>query len=172
MPKLIAIAHILGTVIALSALGFPLLFVAAWESKRNDARVLQEIAAKLGVPVTRLEDESLRDRIIKICFERSSNELLRNRLSDLCGVIRTLWGWLGLLVQVGAIGGTIWYTATEDLDNAVYAWAAVGIAIFFCLASVAFSLVCYFLTGRFPGEAKLARKGLTQFLNKGGPVAN
>ena len=166
MPTLFAVAHIVGSFVALSAFSVLLLLIASWEVKRNQKRVLQEIAVKLGVSVDALDDEALNDKIVRISSERSSNELLRNRLSDFCGIVRTLWGWLGSLLQVAALGATIWFTVTEDLNNAVYAWTALGLASFFWLTSVAFSLLCYFLTGRYPGEAKLARKGLAQFLNE------
>ena len=166
MPTLTAVAHILGSAVALSVLGLLLLFIASWEAERNQKRVLQEIAVKLGVSVEALNSEIFNDKILKISSERSSNELLGNRLSDLCGLVRTLWAWLGSLLQVVALGATIWFTVTDNLDNAVYAWFALGIAIFFWVSSVVFSLLCYFLTGRYPGEAKLARKGLAQFLEE------
>lgn len=37
-------------------------------------------------------------------------------------------------------------------------WLVLAVAVFFWLASVAFSPVCVVLTGRYPGEAKAARK--------------
>lgn len=166
MSIVVAIAHIVGSVVALVILGALLLFIGSWESERNKKRVLQEAAAKLGVAVDALNDERLTDKIVQFSSERSSNELLRNRISDLCGVVRTSWGWLGSILQVVALGTTVWFTFTEDLQNALFAWFAPGIAVFFWIASVLFSLLCYFLTGRYPGEAKVARKGLAQFLNE------
>lgn len=166
MTTFAAIAHIAGSLVALFALGALLLFVAGWESERNKKRVLQDVAAKLGVAVEALNDEHLTEKIIQISSERSSSELLRNRLSDLCGVIRTSWGWLGFILQVVALGTALWYTFTENREAALIAWFAPVIAVFFWIASVLFSLLCYFLTGRYPGEAKLARTGLAQFLNE------
>jgi hypothetical protein len=80
-------------------------------------------------------------------------------------VIRTVWGWLGLLLQIAVLLGVIWYTFTESAETAVYAWFIVAISLFFWTASVVFSLVCRLLTGRYPGEAKQARKSVAEFLN-------
>ena len=166
MTTLVAVAHIAGSILALIVLGALSLFVVAWESERNKKRVLQELAVKLGVAVDALDNEHLAERIIQVSSERSSNELLRNRLSDLCGIVRTLWGWFGSILQVVALGAAVWFTFTENRHNALFAWFAPGVAVFFWITSVLFSLVCYFLTGRYPGEAKLARKGLAQLLNE------
>lgn len=168
MSILVAVAHIVGSLLVLVVLGVLLLLVGTWESERNKKRVFQEAAAKLGVTVDVLNEERLTEKIVQFSSERSSNELLRNRISDLCGVVRTLWGWIGSMLQVLALGATVWFTLTENLQNALFAWVAPGIALFFWVISVLFSLLCYVLTGRYPGEAKLARKSLAQFLNERG----
>jgi len=164
MSRLIAVGHIGGSILALVILGFVLLILLAWESERSKKHLLEEAAAKLGVSVDDLNREELTTRLVQLSAERSSDELLRNRLSDLCGVIRTLWDWGGLLLQAVVIGAALWFTITESAGNAVYAWFAVGVAILFWLASAAFSLTCRLLTGRYPGEAKVARKALAEFL--------
>lgn len=166
MSIITAIAHIVGSIVALFILGALMLLIGSWEAERNKKRVLQEVAAKLGVATDALNDERLTDRILQLSSERSSNELLRNRISDLCGVVRTSWGWLGSSLQVVVLGATAWYTFTENLQNAPLAWFAPGIAIFFWIASVLFALICHFLTGRYPGEAKIARKALAEFLSE------
>jgi len=96
--------------------------------------------------------------------ERFSSELLRNRLSDLCGLILTMWGWLSLLLQAAVLIGVVWYTFTDGTNTAVAAWFIVAIVLFFWITSVMFSLVCRVLTGRYPGQAKQARKMLAEFL--------
>ena len=40
------------------------------------------------------------------------------------------------------------------------------VALFFWLASVAFSFACLLLTGRYPGEAKMARKSIAAFIEQ------
>ncbi len=166
MTTLAAVGHITGSVVTLLVLGVLMVLIASWEAERNKKRVLEEAAAKLGIAVESLNDERLTNRVIRFWSERSSNELLSNRVSDLCGLARTAWGVLGSLLQVGILGAAVWFGVTAERDNALYAWFAPGAAVFFWVTSVIFSLLCYFLTGRYPGEAKLGRKGLVQFLNE------
>jgi hypothetical protein len=164
MSALVATGHIAGTIFALVVFGVLLLFVTAWEVERNKRRLLEDAAARLGVTVEELDSEAMISRVVEFSAERSSNELLRNRLSDLCGVIRTLWAWLGSALQVVVLLAVIWFTITQSNNNSVYAWLAFAIAVFFWLVSVGFSLACRLLTGRYPGEAKIARRALTDFL--------
>jgi len=164
MELFIAIGHIVGSILAVLVLGFVTILIAAWEAQRNHKQVLEEASIKLGVAIADLDKEELTPELLQLSSERFSSELLRNRLSDLCGVIRTLWGWLSSLLQVAVLLGVVWYTMTEGLDKAVYAWFIVAISLFFWIASVVFSLVCRLLTGRYPGEAKQARKSVAEFL--------
>ena len=164
MELLIAIGNIVGSILAVLVLGFVTILIASWEAQRNHKQVLDEASIKLGVAVADLDKEELTPKLLQLSSERFSSELLRNRLSDLCGVIRTLWGWLSSLLQAAVLLGVVWYTITEGLDKAVYAWFIVAISLFFWIASVVFSLACRLLTGRYPGEAKQARKSLAEFL--------
>ncbi|MDD5321039.1 MAG: hypothetical protein PHD43_10585 [Methylococcales bacterium] len=168
MEILIAIAHILGSIIAVIVFGFLVMLVAAWESERNQKRVLEETSVSLGVKVKDLNNEELAPKILQLSSERFSSELLRNRLSDFCGLIRTIWGWLGSLSQVLVLVAVIWYTITDSSENAVYAWFVVGMSISFWVVSVVFSLICKLFTGRYPGEAKQARKVAADWLKNQG----
>jgi hypothetical protein len=159
---LIALAHIIGSILAVLVLGLIIMLIAAWEASRNRKRALEEASIRLGVSVEELDNEELTPKVLQLSSERFSSELLRNRISDLCGIVRTLWGWLGSLMQIVVLIGAVWYTVTDSLDTAVYAWFIVGIGIFFWVASVIFSLLCHLLTGRYPGEAKQARKAMAQ----------
>lgn len=51
-------------------------------------------------------------------------------------------------------------------ENAVYMWSALAVAVFFWVVSVAFSFACLLLTGRYPGEAKMARKTIAAFIEQ------
>lgn len=164
MELLIAIAHIVGSILAVLVLGFFIMLIASWETDRNRKQALEETSIRLGVAVEDLDNEELTPKILQLSSERFSSELLRNRISDLLGVIRTMWGWLGSLLQVAVLLGVVWYTITDSLETAIYAWFIVGISLFFWIASVFFSLVCRLLTGRYPGEASQARKAVAQFL--------
>jgi len=154
---LTAIGHIGGSLIAIMALGMIRFLLDAWESKKVEGKRLREVANKLGVSVDDLDDEAIAHRVIEYSSAKYKSELFRNRLSDLCGGIRTAWAWLWSIIQLLITVAVIWSTAKESIENAVYAWWAVGAYMLCWLTSIAFSLVCYFLTGRYPGEAAKSR---------------
>ena len=155
----LAIVHVVGALGATFAFSLLVLVVGAWEQARLKKRSLQDASIALGVSAAALEtDESLMPRIIQYSSQRFSGELLRNRLSDLFGAVRTAWAWLGTLLQVGIVLGVAWAMFTDGAQNAAYMWLVLAVAVLFWLASAAFSLVCVVLTGRYPGEANAARK--------------
>jgi hypothetical protein len=162
---LIAILHIGGATLATIAFGVIVLFVSSWEIEKNNKAELQDLAIKLGVAVEDLADEKLTSRVIELSSERFSNDRLSNRLSDLCGLLRTAWDCLGSLLQIGTFLGVVWFTITESLANAIFAWWIVGIGLFFWIVGVLFALACRLLTGRYPGQAKQARKATAEFLS-------
>jgi hypothetical protein len=161
---IIAIAHIGGSILAIFLITLIFSFVLLWETERNRKQLLEDIAAKHSVTVDDLNNEELTPNVLQFSSERYSSELLKNRLSDLCGVVRTIWGWFGALLQIAFLVGIGWVAFTEDLDKAVFAWFVVGIMLFFAFVSIAFSFVCRLLTGRYPGEAKQSRKANAEFL--------
>lgn len=163
----LAIVHVIGALGVSFALGLLLLFIGAWEQDRSRKRRLQDASIALSVPAASLEtDDSLTPRLIQYSSQRFSSELLRNRLSDLCGTLQTAWGWLSNLLQVGIVVAVAWAMFADGAQNAVYMWLVPAVAVLFWLASVAFSLLCVVLTGRYPGEAKAARKFLAGFIEQ------
>ncbi|WP_140426157.1 hypothetical protein [Acidovorax sp. Root275] len=157
----IAIVHVVGALGLTTIFGVLVLVLGGWEQKRNSRRRIQEAAIALGVPVASLEnDQAQVPRLIQYMAQRSSEELLRNRVSDLCGLFRTLWGWLGGILQVCIVAGVGWAMYTDGVGNAVVMWSVLAAAVFFWFVSVAFSFTCLLLTGRYPGEAKMARKSI------------
>lgn len=161
---LVAFAHIGGTVVVSLVLGFLFLAFGAWWGKKIQKAADEEASIALGVSVAQLNDEKLIPRIIQLSSERFSRELLKNRISDLCGLVRTLWNGLGSLLSAGVLLAVIWYTIKDGLNNAAFAWTTIGISLFFSFVSVVFSLTCRLITGRFPGEASMARKNTAEFL--------
>lgn len=166
MSVLIAIVHIVGALIVLIAFYVSILMLAGWENERNQKRALEEASLALGIPVGELDNVENQTKVAQFMATRFSSELFRNRLSDLCGWIQTGWAWLGTLLQVSVLLATIWYTLTDELSNSVHAWWIVAIAFFFGIASVLFALICKLLTGRFPGQARQARKILAKFVRE------
>jgi soluble lytic murein transglycosylase-like protein len=163
----LAVVHVIGALGASFAFGLALLMVAGWEQNRLRQRRLQDASIAIGVPVSALErDESLAAKLIEYSSTRFSAELLRNRISDLCGVLQIGWGWTSWLLQVGIVAAAGWATLTKAPADAVYMWFAPAVAGFFWVAGLGFSFTCLLLTGRYPGEAKAARKSLAWFIEQ------
>ena len=164
MLLLIAIGHILGSIVVMVLLWLFVMQITAWEVQRTKKRKSEEIALSLGITIDELNDEAIAPRIFQYASERYSNELLRNRLSDFVGTIIAAWGWLGFIAQLCTLAGVIWNSINNGADNAVFAWSVVGIGVIFMLTSVFVSLGCRLLTGRYPCEAKQTRKALVEVL--------
>jgi hypothetical protein len=174
---LIAVILIVGSILLSFGLRLIIKLIAAWELKRNYEAELEDLATTLGITVEHLSDERLTSRIVELTSERFSDELLSNRLSDFCELVRTVWDWLGVLIQILTFlfvtfmtidnhtdrHGSIYF---EDgaFDFAINAWWIVAIGLFFWIAGVLFALGCRLFTGRYPGQAKQARKAVTDFL--------
>lgn len=162
----VAAVHVIGAFTASFALSMFLLWVGAWEQGRLQKRRLQDASIALGVPVSSLENEEHVARLLQYSSQRFSGDLFKNRLSDLCGLVRTAWGYFGSLLQLGMICLVAWQMYEGGSGNAVYMWSILGIAMFFWLSSVVFSFACLLLTGRYPGEAKGARKAIATFIEQ------
>ena len=165
MDLLFAVGHIAGSLVVGLVVGISVFVFATWMGDRIQKQELEEAASKLGVTVADLNNEEVVPKLIRLSSERFSSELLRNRLSDLCSVIQVVWKWLGTLTQAAVLVAVIWYTFTESTKIAVYAWFLVGIGLFFSISQMLFWFLCRLLTGRYPGQAKGARKALAEFLN-------
>ena len=158
MDIVVAIAHILGSIVALLLFGYVVLLIGSWESGQIQKQVAEDASLALGISVEDLDKEENARKILSLSASKFSSELFKNRLSDFCGTIRTVWGWLSNIIQAIVLIAVLWYTVTDSTKNAVYAWSLLGISIFAWLTSVIFSLICKLLTGRYPGQAKAARK--------------
>jgi hypothetical protein len=163
----LAVIHIVGALAASFAFGLLVFFVAAWEGKRSLKHRMQNASIALNVPATLLEtDESFGPRIVQYALQRYSDELLGNRLSDLCGTLRTAWFWLDKLLQVGIVVGVGWLMYVGGVGAAAYMWLLLAASVFFWLVSVGFSFACLVLTGRYPGEAKGARESIADSIEQ------
>lgn len=162
---LIAIGHIVGSILTVTAISVLIALFASWEAKRNHRLFLEETATRLGVAVADLDGEEGIRKLIQFSSKRFSSDLLSNRVSDLCGIVRTAWGWLGFLVQAVILVSVVWNVFTGSPDIAVYAWFVAGVALVFWVVSVIFSLLCRLFTGRYPGEARQSRRSMAAFLN-------
>lgn len=166
MFALIAIGHIVGAIIVLAITGIGALILYSWESERQKTVALQEASLLLGISVDEFDNTEHQERILQFSAERYSSELLSNRLSDFCGWIQKCWEWISILFQACILLGVIWHTFTNDLSNGVHAWWVIAIALFFLVLSVIFGYACKLLTGRFPGQARRARKLLAEAMER------
>lgn len=160
----IAILHVVGALVSSFAFGVLVLALGSWEEKRVQKGRTQDASIALGVSVAALDSKELIPKVLQYSSTRYSGELLRNRVSDLCGLVRTGWGWFGNLLQIGAILAVGWQMYEGGSENAIYMWSILPLALCFWLMSIAFSYGCLLLTGRYPGEAKIARKSLAAFI--------
>ncbi len=170
MEILIASANIIGSVVILGLFGFVVILFSAWELTKNQKQALEEASLALAIRVEDLDKEEHLQKLLKYFSEKFSPELFRNRFSDFCGFIRSAWVWLSNIVQAVILIAVLWYTITDDTQNAVYAWSIVGVAIFSFLVSIIFSLTCKLLTGRYPGQAKVARKVVAEWAENNGEL--
>lgn len=159
---LVAIAHIIGASLVGLALGMLTETLAEWEKKRNSKITIESAALKLGVPVSELNNEALAPKLIQYFSERFSDEVLVNRIADLCGVVKVIWGWLGSITQIGIFFWVIYIVITDGPGDAPLIWLTIPIWLTFWIVSVIFSYACRVLTGRFPGQPKAARKELVK----------
>lgn len=155
---IVAIAHILGVVITQTVLGFLKIWLAAWEQERNSKKTRLVLSMDLDIPLEELDEPEHDKALLEWAAERHSTEKLVNRLADVVGILLTIWNTLGSIVQAGIILAAAWFAFTEDLDNAVFAWVAPVLGILLFIVHYVVAVVCYILTGRYPGQARSSRK--------------
>lgn len=164
MELYLAIGHIIGAFFVLFLFETGTLILANYQINKNQKFALLEISSSLGVDIDDLDKKELAPKITAFLLKRFGNDQFINRVSDFFGVILTIWKILGGIIQYGLLIYVIWQTITFSFDYAVYAWLVIPIAIFFWVLGYIYSVICWILTGRYPGQAKLVRKALEQQL--------
>ena len=154
-----AIGHVVGALIAWGAVQtghapMKSLIERADQSQRRD------MAQALGIPLVEFDDAKHHAQVARLVNERFSSELLRNRLSDLCGLLLTGWWWTGAVIQLGIFITVCWLFFDEGSSVANTMWFVPGAAFLFLLMRHSAWLLCKLLTGRFPGEARARRMRL------------
>lgn len=166
MDYFISVINIVGALVAYAGTSLLIFWITGWFSERSQYSELEDISLKLGIPLAELKnDEKIQvyyKEIMKYSASRYSSELFINRFSDFCGDIRTLWNWVGRLAIASLFLLCVFHTYSDDLDHSSKAWLIIPLLLFFWIINVFFSITCRLLTGRFPGQAKIARKDGTQ----------
>jgi hypothetical protein len=170
MDVVIAIAHIVGSIVVLIMFSIFIMYVASIEADKLQRQASEEASVALGIPVDKLESEEYAKKILEYSYHKFSSDSFQNRLSDLCGSIQTLWSWISNIVQFLILGAACWFTATDNLDNAIYSWWLVGAGIACGLVSYIFTLTCKLFTGRYPGQAKGARESAAKWVKENSDV--
>ena len=168
MQILIGFAHIIGSIITYLMFGYVLMLMNTWERHKTLKQMAEQVSVTSGIKIN-VEDLDKAEHaptLMKFYAEKFSSELFKNKMSDFFGVIKTLWGWQSTIVQVLILTIVIWYTITNSIDNAVYAWLLVGFSIFSWIINVFVTQSCKILTGRSPGQAKAGRKKADEWIKK------
>jgi hypothetical protein len=163
-PTLVAIAHLIGAVLAYFVLGIAAGMGWVLWQQRIRQKSYEELSGRFNIPASQVqsEDDENSPRMLQYFAERSSSELLRNRLSDFCGVLLVAWNILGLVATLGWFLLIAWSTFTENKNDANQVWWLFAINLVFVLIAIAFWGICRLLFGRYPGEARRLRKYLAQ----------
>jgi hypothetical protein len=163
---MIAVLHILGALVSLLAISTPLFFLGFWIDQRNAERGLQDATVDLGRPLSEFDSPEFAPELLRYLGAKYSDDLIKNRLSDFLGSVLTAFNWLLVLIQLVVVGSVAWYSFTENQTYAVYAWFVLLIPVFGLIISLCVSVLCKLVTGRFPGQAKQARKILAERINQ------
>ena len=160
---IIAALHITGTIIVLFLIFLiaGILFQVKWGYKRLDT-ILELAAFENGV---RLEDMFNRDHNTQICgylYTKYSPDKFANRISDMFRPILILIDYVSYIMQTAVILMTTWFTLTDDLETAKFAWLAVLVALIFIIIHRLIFWLCYLITGRTAGEAQSMRNLITE----------
>jgi len=167
MDIIFALFHILGSLITVLIVFLAIGEFAKWDYERNKKLEREELSLALNLKIDEIFLNKNMPRVIEYSTIKFSDELLRNRLSDFIGIIRSLFDWIGFLLMPIVFLAVIWFTVIENTDHAVFSWAVIGVAIFFFILTMLLSSICKLITGRFPGEAKAQRESLMSYTGAG-----
>lgn len=163
---LIAAGHIAGSLAVVVAIGVAFAFLYFWRQERSSRRMIEEVSIALGVPPERLDDADIAPKVFGLLSTRFSDDRFQNRIADLFGSILTLLTWCGWILHVLILGAVVWFTFTDDLATAVYAWLMVPVEMIGVAIGLVASALCKVLTGKYPGGPKAVRKFLAGELAK------
>jgi hypothetical protein len=166
MTTLLAIAHFAGVVVAYFLFGIVSALLGEWNAQRVSKKLVGEAAMSLGLTTDELDDAKNNPQVERYLAQRSSSELLRNRFSDLAGLLLTIFYWICGIASLLVLLGVGYATVTDELANAVHVWWILPLNLVGWVIGLVWCFTCLLLTGRYPGEAKLARKGLLQAIEQ------
>jgi hypothetical protein len=166
MTMLAAFGHFAGAIVAYLVFGILTGLLHAWNAERVGKKLVAEAGMTLGLTTTQIDDPKNTAVVQRYLAARSSSELLRNRLSDLAGLLQTILYWVCNIASLLILLGVGYATVTDDLQAAVHVWWIMPLNLIVWLIGLLWGFACLLLTGRYPGEAKLARKNLMAHIDQ------
>lgn len=166
MEYVIAIAHILGSVIALIAMSIGLVSVESWSEKKELKAATEDAALSLGIPLMDLDNIKHTDAIVEHYQCKYTSERFTNRVADSIGVILSIWGWLGVVAKICFLGFIVFIVIGHSLDSAIYAWMNLVIYLVFYISGFVVAVVTKVVLGRYPSEPKRSRVLLSDYIER------
>ena len=155
---LMAVVHIIGTLLTLTVFFFATVSLEAYRSRRRLEGVLETAALRLGLSRERVCDGAHEDQVIRYLADTYGTKHIANRFSDLCRPLTVTLEVLSYFSQITIVAFAVWITFTEGFSYTPVAWIALIVAACFWGLIMLTSAICYLVTGRRPGEARDARE--------------
>lgn len=163
----LAVVHIVAALALTGGLIYATLILSRTWGERADRQIHEQISIALGIPVSTLRRGEPTPEFIGHLSGRYSNDLLRNRLSDLWDTTLLVWDLLAHLMLIAVAGFFLWAVAADGREWAKGMWFVPAVFVACKCVEAAMNLMCLALTGRYPGEAKRWRKALAETIERG-----
>jgi hypothetical protein len=163
---LYAVFHIVGALALTGGLIYTTLILNRIWGERADGQIYEQISIALGIPASTLRRGELTPEFIGHLSSRYSNDLLRNRLSDLWDTTLLVWDLLAHLILIVVAIFVLWAVATDSREWAKGMWFVPAVFVACKCVEAAMNMVCVALTGRYPGEARRWRKWVAETIEQ------
>ncbi len=120
MTLLLAIGHFAGVLVAYLLFAVVTAMLGAWNAQRVGKKNVGEAVLSLGLTSAEIDDPKNNAQVERYLAQRSSSELLRNRISDLAGLLLTIFYWICAIGSLLILLGVGYVTVSDELANAVH----------------------------------------------------
>jgi hypothetical protein len=162
MEWLTVLGHVFGAFFISIFLGLGMQWFAEWERRRNEKIAASEAAIALNIPISQIDEPENQEGLTAYAIQKSSPELLANRLSDFCGLIQYLAVVVWWILQTIIFVTAAYLGFTESADQAAFAWLVPVFSIVVWIVLIMLGYTCKIITGRYPGQAKMMRKFISE----------
>lgn len=158
----LALVHIVGPLALTGGIYYTVLILSRKWDARAESQIYLQISIALGIPASTLKKDEPTPEFIGHLSDRYSNDLLRNRVSDLWDATLLIWDLLTHLMLTAVAGFVLWGVATDDKEWANGMWFVPALFLACKCVEAAMVTMCWAITGRYPGEAKRWRKAIAE----------